>query len=796
MIAGICTGSAPATKCIGGSGSGRSSVVSSHGEVHVRIGGLGDEHLGNGGVGGGLLHGLDAVGTAGQSVHLVHSDLGDAVVVGGVEQEVLGVAGDDGRTLHHTVIHELHAVAADNNVIDTAQSDTGAAAVHIQDAAASLISGGNALAVIGGNRLQIAHGQAGGAGSGSGLNGGDLTVHNSGEGPVGLAGRDIGLHAGAGGEHIVNGGSAVVLIAAIGNHKDSIAVGVAQIGNGIIAAIAMGVVHIPSVVAGDVSNTGVSGVAIGGVIDESGVGSGHHVLGSRNEVGTVVSVLGQEVGAVLGDHVVGIAAATTAHNIAGEAHATISISSTNRLLHGAGNLQLITGVGLGEGIEGIASHSAAGINSSRAQLGDVDDGGGAVSEDGLALLAVTSIARTNQIQGVGQVHNSFVGHGLDHIAALIQVEGGSLAPGLGLHVGNGLDTVDLGHLVLRAVDEDLVGVVGVSHLTGDGLALGQEVVGAVGVPQDIVILGQVLIAENVVGIDLGQTSHAGNGDGGHSTGGGDNGIGADLGHGVLGHSHVVVLAVVISILELDDSAALVIGGAQGRDQRGQSGVGAAAVLSHAVDVQGDAVLRVGSIAIHLVADVILVVLSHQVGNSGAVGDGGQNRAVDGPVRDDLAIVGIGVTLQTIQGLAVLGQLGEVLLSELQGVVAIAISCGTKVIGSSCSLDSDFLSLGLVDDGDIAHDDGGIVVILDHGSEHGVEGVQAGLLTGHSLGADKVVVAVIQAQAHSQLGNIDRPVAAGEALDGAVIAQGAQLHLLGTDSRSRYQQDGRCRHHSR
>src|SRR5699024_10647115 len=68
VIAGICTGSAPATKRIGGRGSGR--VISSHGEVHVRVGGLGDEHLGNGGVGGGLLHGLDAVGAAGQSVHL------------------------------------------------------------------------------------------------------------------------------------------------------------------------------------------------------------------------------------------------------------------------------------------------------------------------------------------------------------------------------------------------------------------------------------------------------------------------------------------------------------------------------------------------------------------------------------------------------------------------------------------------------------------------------------------------------------------------------------------------------
>ncbi|CAN4022880.1 MarR family, partial [Dysosmobacter welbionis] len=65
---------------------------------------------------------------------------------------------------------------------------------------------------------------------------------------------------------------------------------------------------------------------------------------------------------------------------------------------------------------------------------------------------------------------------------------------------------------------------------------------------------------------------------------------------------------------------------------------------------------------------------------------------------------------------------------------------------------------------------------DHGGLQHVEGVQGGLLTGHGLGADELVVAVVQADTGGLLDDGHGPVGTSVALDSAVIAQGAQQHL--------------------
>ena len=152
-----------------------------------------------------------------------------------------------------------------------------------------------------------------------------------------------------------------------------------------------------------------------------------------------------------------------------------------------------------------------------------------------------------------------------------------------------------------------------------------------------------------------------------------------------------------------------------------------------------------------------------VGHVGLAGIGAQLHAVQTPhVGGTAEVVGVVIQLQVAEIL--LGELHEAVLVD----VAVVVDAGAPG-----------LVLGLVagdGDGGAVDVDGGLGVILHQGGLQHVEGVQGGLLTGHGLGAHELVVAVVQADTHGLLDDVDGPVGAGVALDGAVIAQGAQQHL--------------------
>ena len=150
----------------------------------------------------------------------------------------------------------------------------------------------------------------------------------------------------------------------------------------------------------------------------------------------------------------------------------------------------------------------------------------------------------------------------------------------------------------------------------------------------------------------------------------------------------------------------------------------------------------------------------------------------GVSADILAVIDpLGGGSTEIIGVVLSLQVAEVLLAELLRAAGILLIGGLVVAGVVLAGGTLHLSGGgLVGDGDVAHGDSAVVLVLHHGGLQGVEGVQAGLFTSHSGGADEVVVAVVQLDAQSALANGDGPVGAGVALDVAVIAQGAQQHL--------------------
>ena len=133
------------------------------------------------------------------------------------------------------------------------------------------------------------------------------------------------------------------------------------------------------------------------------------------------------------------------------------------------------------------------------------------------------------------------------------------------------------------------------------------------------------------------------------------------------------------------------------------------------------------------------------------------------------------TRELIGGLG-LDQLVEVLLSELDIAVAALLAVDVAIVDSRAA-PALGLSVGGILDGDVADDDGGVLLVLDHVSLQHVEGIQAGLFTGHSLDAVEVAgQAVSQASVQSALADSDGPVGAGVTLAGSIIAQSAQQHL--------------------
>ena len=214
------------------------------------------------------------------------------------------------------------------------------------------------------------------------------------------------------------------------------------------------------------------------------------------------------------------------------------------------------------------------------------------------------------------------------------------------------------------------------------------------------------------------------------------------------------------------------------------GQNAVAGIAHGVvvllgDVGG---LNLDSILLQLHAvDIVgqIIVSSHRadVGIDVAALDLG------GVLRNQQVIVDIGADVLLVVGplaggtaevVGIVGadQLLEVLLAELDIAVLLdlAVVQGALVPGQVLTDAGDSNSGAALADNDA-------VVILDHGSLQGVEGIQASLFTGHSLDAvEAALQAVVQAGVDGLLGNSDGPVGAGVALDGRVIAQSAQQHL--------------------
>ena len=182
-------------------------------------------------------------------------------------------------------------------------------------------------------------------------------------------------------------------------------------------------------------------------------------------------------------------------------------------------------------------------------------------------------------------------------------------------------------------------------------------------------------------------------------------------------------------------------------------------------------------AVHPVGQIIV--------SSGRADVGIDVAALDlgGVLRNQQVIVDIGADVLLVVGplaggtaevVGIVGadQLLEVLLAELDIAVLLdlAVVQGALVPGQVLADAGDGNSGAALADNDA-------VVILDHGSLQGVEGIQASLFTVDSLGAvEAALQAVVQAGVDGLLGNSDGPVGAGVALDGRVIAQSAQQHL--------------------
>ena len=230
--------------------------------------------------------------------------------------------------------------------------------------------------------------------------------------------------------------------------------------------------------------------------------------------------------------------------------------------------------------------------------------------------------------------------------------------------------------------------------------------------------------------------------------------GVDLGEGV-GTDHDGGNLVVVVLISLDNVALA------GQDLVADLGVLAdqIAVVVH-VSVLQDVLLGVVQvIAVGGQSSQVLVGVRNHIGGVGVVGIGAQLVAVELPGGRRTA-EGVHIVLRD--------QLLEVLLGELHLFVVF----DGLVLGGVLHV----LAGGSAVDGDVAHNDAVLLVILDHGGLQHVEGVQGGLLTGHGLGAQELVIAVIQADAAGLLNHADLPVGAGVVLDGTIIAQSAQQHL--------------------
>ena len=350
--------------------------------------------------------------------------------------------------------------------------------------------------------------------------------------------------------------------------------------------------------------------------------------------------------------------------------------------------------------------------------------------DGVVLVKVEAVHRTVHID-VGVVADKLV-------AAAVQGDG-LILPVCRDSAGDGLGHIGIQDLAGRAVR------LAEGHGQDGALVIGGGVA-----PQGVLGLVVVIIIVAVVGVAVQAGEGQDSGGAVAALGGADVGVHlVDPGHGVAADHHGLHVAVVV-LIGFHDVA------------QGHGRIGLDLVV-----VTVEEVLRVADLAgavVHVVgaghdfAHSQVVVL-HHIGGVGVLGIGAQVLAVIVPVG--------GGTAEVIHGILA-HQVLEIPLGELHLVVVL----NRLTVGVVLHI----VTAGGSGDLHVAHDDGVGAVILHHGGLQHVVGIQGGLLTGDGLRAHELVVAVVQADAHGLLDDIDGPVGAGVALDGAVIAQSAQQHL--------------------
>ena len=472
--------------------------------------------------------------------------------------------------------------------------------------------------------------------------------------------------------------------------------------------------------------------------------------------------------------IIGIADHEHGSAVGGDNGASLDSDAGPVILHLEGGV-----VSLSEGLGGIQSLQGVlavivhlvgdNIILRHALLGEVilvggDDLGGAVGEQQLNAVAQIPVGTALDVQDQSVIADFFLLLDIDHVAIGVDIDGvvlldGNVSEVLAANLGSSLITGAVnGQSLVISVVGDLVlsNGDGAFHLLGSLDRL--DLLGG----QRIGVQNIIVISELVIGLEL--VVEALHGDGALS-----------------GHNHIGVLLVG----SLDS---LVDGADVGVDLSDGDGVGIVIIE----DLGQNAVAGVADLGVVTLFDGNGVGLLHAIlihGNVLGLNLGTQAQIlVDVAVLDLLGVgsvggVGVSTNFLSLQlphvsgtseviGTSLDGQVVEVLLSELHDAVLVEdLTIGVAVVDH-------LLGLGASDDNSGAvGGNGGLGIILDHVSGHGVQSVQASLLTGDSLNAVEVAHQIIvQADVQSALGNVDGPVSAGVLLDLGVIAQGAQQHL--------------------
>ena len=431
--------------------------------------------------------------------------------------------------------------------------------------------------------------------------------------------------------------------------------------------------------------------------------------------------------------------------------------------------------GLSHGLQGVnAVVFLVGDNGAQLQLigialvilGSFNNLLGAVSEDEHSLVGVEVglVLIVNQQSVVADLLDFL---NIDGIAISIQIDI-VLVANAGIIQLHAIGLV--GELVSGVLDVDsLVGipnlglVLNAGSLAGDGLSNlnGLDLLGILGVGvQNISV-----IIEGSGGLELLAVLHAG----GLLTLGDHNNISILLGGSLDGLGNLADIGVDLG--DGDGISIVII------EDLGQNAVGAIAVIIVILgDSDGDDLVLGINNAVHIDGNVLLLDLGAQaqilvdVADINGLGVGQVSGVSVGADLLSLQLPHVGGTSEIVGALGD-GQVVEILLGELH----LAVSLEDLTVGLA-GVDH-VLSRGLILDGDVADGDGGVLLILDHGSGQSVQSVQASLLAVDSL--DTVEIAhqiIVQADVQSALGNVDGPVGASVAFLSGIIAQSAQQHL--------------------